>query len=275
VPVLPYTPTLFSILSSLVEDHAGLHYSAQDADVLVDKVAVRALERGFESLLDYYYFLRYDAAGKQELDRLVEALVVHETYFFRELGPLRALVEHQLEPIIARGGRPRVWCAAASTGEEPLTLAMLLAQRGLLGRVELVASDISERALAHARRGQYGPRSLRSLQPGYEAWLRASGDRAEVAADLIGTIRWLRLNLNAAIPAELGRFDAILCRNALIYFSTDTAARVVEKLAAQLEPGGIVVVGLSESLLAFGTLFRCEERGGAFFYEKVNDKVSP
>jgi chemotaxis protein methyltransferase CheR len=274
VAVLPYTPTLFSILSSLVEEHCGLHYAAQDIELLLDKVALRALERGFESLLDYYYFLRYDAAGKQELDRLVEALVVHETYFFRELGPLRALVETQLEPIIARGGHPRVWCAAASTGEEPITLAMLLAERGLLARVDITASDISERALAHARRGQYGTRSLRAIQPGYGAWLRPVGDRAEVAPELIGTIRWQRINLTAAFPADLGRFDAILCRNALIYFSDETGARVVEKLAAQLAPRGVILVGLSESLLAFGTLLRCEERGGTFFYETVNDKVS-
>jgi chemotaxis protein methyltransferase CheR len=272
VPVLPSSPTLFAILSSLIEEHAGLHYGASDAELLTDKVAVRALERGFESLLDYYYFLRYDAAGKVELDRLVETLTVHETYFFRELGPLTALVDHYLEPRVTRGQRPRVWCAASSTGEEPLTLAMLLAARGLAKRVDLFASDISEKTLAHARRGHYGARSLRALQPGFQSWLRIDGERAVVAPELIATIRWQRVNLIEPLPPELVDFDAILCRNTLIYFQPETSARVVERLAARLTPGGVMVVGLSESLLAFGTLFRCEERGGAFFYEKVSSR---
>ena len=82
------------------------------------------------SLLDYYYFLRYDDDGKVELERLVEALLVHETYFFRELEPLQVLVEHFVEPLVKQGMRPRIWCAACATGEEPLTLAMLLASAG-------------------------------------------------------------------------------------------------------------------------------------------------
>lgn len=148
---LPLRPQVFAILSSLIEERAGLHYGLDDIDMIADKLSTRAIDAGFESLLDYYYFLRYDESSKAELDALVDALVVNETYFFRELDPLKRVVSDLIQPLAASGARPRVWCAACSTGEEPLTLAMLLAERDLLDKVDIVASDISARALARAR----------------------------------------------------------------------------------------------------------------------------
>jgi chemotaxis protein methyltransferase CheR len=266
---LTLSPQVFIILRALIEEKTGIHYSDHDRELLAERISVRAEEAAFDSLLDYYYFLRYDPEGKRELSALVETLVVNETYFFRELVPLTVLVDAYLAPAIAAGRRPRVWCAAAATGEEPLTLAMLLARRSLLDQVEILASDISERALDQARRGQYGRRSLRNLPPGYERWLRVEGERATVAPELIERIRWRRINLIDRVELPPAGFDAILCRNVLIYFSRETAAQVVENLSARLTPEGVLLVGISESLLGLGTLLRCEERGGAFFYEKV------
>jgi chemotaxis protein methyltransferase CheR len=148
--VLSITPQVFSILNSLVEDRFGIHYDAKDAALFAEKISPRAQELGFDSLLDYYYFLRYDPGGDAELDELVERLVVHETYFFRELPQLRALIAEVLAPAIARGQRPRVWCAACSTGEEPLTFAMLLAEAGLFSSVEIVAISAHGRSSARA-----------------------------------------------------------------------------------------------------------------------------
>jgi len=269
VSLLPAPPAVFAILSSLVEERSGLHYAPRDAELFLAKVSARALDGGFESLLDYYYFLRYDEGGTAELDALVDALVVHETYFFRESAALVTLIETHLAPAIRGGARPRVWCAAAATGEEPLTLSVLLAARGLLDAVEIVASDISERALALAQRGDFGGRSLRNIPSGYERWLQPAGDRLLVDPALTARISWNRINLVEPMPWPPGRFDAVLCRNVLIYFSPETAARVVERLTEQLAPGGLLLVGVSESLLAFGTLLSCQERQGAFFYEKV------
>ena len=131
---------MLAILSALVEERTGLHYGLLDHEVLAEKAGVRAAEAGFESLLDYYYFLRYDPGADAEMDALVDALVVGETYFFRELAPLEALVDASPQTSSARGARPRIWSAACATGEEPLTLAMLLEERGLLADVELIAS---------------------------------------------------------------------------------------------------------------------------------------
>jgi chemotaxis protein methyltransferase CheR len=269
---LPLSPPVFSILSGLIEARAGLHYAPSDQELLAEKVSERALEAGFDSLLDYYYFLRYDPAGPAALDSLVESLTVHETYFFRELEQLRALVDGVLVPRARAGRTTRVWSAACSTGEEPLTLAMMLAERGLLERVELVASDISQKVLDRAQRGEFGRRSLRALPSGVDGrFLEVSegGERAVVRPELARAVSWRRVNLvEPAQVAALGRFDVILCRNVMIYFSDDTARRVVDSLTQALEPGGHLLVGTSESLLRFGTRLTCEEKSGAFFYTR-------
>jgi chemotaxis protein methyltransferase CheR len=261
---------VFSILSGLVTEHCGLSFDASHAAVFADKVATRAAERGFESLLDYYYFLRYDAGSGDELAALIESLVVGETYFFRELAPVEIVVSQLLAPIAATGRRPRVWCAACATGEEPLTLAMLLAARGLIDEVEIVASDISAAALARARAGVYSRRSLRQAMPPLaERWLDVSEREVTVRPRLIDAISWRRVNLmDDAAVAALGTFDVILCRNVLIYFADDTVRRVVDRLTARLEPGGVLLIGVSESLLRFGGPLLCEEREGTFWYRR-------
>jgi len=269
---LELTPPVFAILSSLIEERIGLTYTLQDRDLLASKVSVRASELGFGSLLDYYYFLRYDAASEAEFVALVNALVVNETFFFREFSALSVMVAELVAPRARAGQTPRIWCAACSTGEEPITLAMLLEQHGVLGRVEVVATDISSNALAKARSGQYNRRSLRQVPaPDLAAkWLQVGDHAISVPAQLREGILWKQLNLmdDAAIEA-LGTFDLILCRNVLIYFSDATVSRVVHRLGERLRPDGALLVGVSESLLRFGTSLTCEESSGIFFYRKV------
>lgn len=269
---LELTPPLFAILSSLIEERTGLCYSLQDQEILASKLSLRALDLGFTSLLDYYYYLRYDAGSADEFAALTNALVVNETFFFRELSSLSVVVTEIVAPLVRAGHAPRIWSAACSTGEEPLTLAMLLDQHGLLGKAELVASDISSNALAKARSGEYGRRSLRHMAaPALIAkWLTVREHSVSVARALLDAIEWKQLNLvdGAAIGA-LGSFDLILCRNVLIYFNEVTTARVVRSLGEQLRPRGTLLVGVSESLMRFGTSLSCEEIGGVFLYRRA------
>lgn len=265
-------PQVSALLRRFVEERTGLHYGEEIQDLLLDKLSRRAALAGFESALDYYYFLRYDPAASAEMDSLIDAIVVGETYLFREPDQLRVLVDEVLAPQALGGRRLRVWSAACSTGAEPLTLAALLAQRGIDQRVEIVASDISLSALERARRGQLGRRALRdSLPPGCERWFLVEPDGSVcVSPELLERIQWRRVNLvNPLEMRAMSPCDAILCRNVLIYFSDDTARSVVEALNDVLVPGGHLLVGASESLLRLGTLLSCEERGGAFFYRKA------
>jgi chemotaxis protein methyltransferase CheR len=265
------SPQVFTITAHLIEDRAGLHYTLRDLDVLADKLSDRALELGMQSLLDYYYYLRYDAGGPAELDALLERLVVQETYFFREPAPIKLLVD-EIVPSLARERRPvRIWSAACASGEEAYTLAMMLEDAGLLRSVELVASDISAKALAKARAGVYGRRSLRFVerQPLPRQLQRDDHGGARVHEDLTRTVRWCKVNLlDERAVRELGPFDVVVCRNVLIYFGDTTVARVAEHLRLSLRPGGLLLLGASESLLRFGTAFVCEERGGCFYYRR-------
>jgi chemotaxis protein methyltransferase CheR len=270
VQELTLSPPLFAILSGLVEERTGMHYELHDNELFSSKLISRAQEAGFESPLDYYYYLRYDDPGGREFDALTDSLVVNETYFFREENALRVLSGEIIRPRVEAGKRPRIWCAASSTGEEPLTLAMLLAESGLLANVEIIASDISARALARAKEGLYGQRSLRAMTAEAKVrWLEECGDKALVRREFREAVAWHRINLMDPVAIRaLGPFDVIVCRNVLIYFSENTVRRIIATLTDALVDGGRLLVGASESLLRFGTILLCEERGGAFFYTK-------
>jgi chemotaxis protein methyltransferase CheR len=270
---LPLSPQVFAILSALIEERTGLHYDLHECDLLAERVAPRAVERGMESLLDYYYFLRYDPDAGAELALLVEALVVNETYFFREVSALKVVVGELVPKLIAEGIRPRIWCAACATGEEPLTLAMLLDEAGLLEQVTIVASDISGRALAQAKAGTFRRRSLRALPPSVMGrWLEGNDDGVSVAPQVHRVVDFCRVNLIEEDElSALGVFDVIICRNVLIYFRDRTIEQVVKNLWRRLAPHGRLVVGASESLLRFDVAFVCEEHQGAFFYRKVQE----
>lgn len=276
------SPQVFAILSDLVRDRLGIEYGPRDLVLFSEKITARARDAGFESVLDYYYFLRYDPAASVELEALADALVVGETYFFRELAPARAAVEEFLVPAVARKGRARVWSAACATGEEPLSIAMLLAEAGIADRCEILGTDVSARAISGAREGSYGGRSLRALPPAcpLPGWtpsllavLRASmmqnGNRAVVSPALLAKISYRQLNLlDTKAIADLGTFDLVFCRNVLIYFADATVVRVVTSLANALDAQGALIIGASESLLRFGTALSCTERAGSFFYER-------
>jgi len=268
---LPLSAQVFAILSGLIEDRTGLHYDLDERELLAERISPRAIEGGFESLLDYYYFLRYDPTADAELALLVESLVVNETYFFREPAALNVIVELLVPRLIAQGARPRIWCAACSTGEEPLTLAMLLDEAGLLDQVTLVASDISSRALNHAKTGKYFRRSLRALPSGVvDRWLVPEGDGMRVAPRIARAVQWRRVNLiDEAALSALGLFEIVICRNVLIYFRDRTIEKVISTLWHTLLPNGHLVVGASESLLRFDTPFMCEEQRGAFLYKRL------
>ena len=267
------SPQLFVLFSTLVEDAAGIVYGPHDHDLFANKVGDHALDEGFGSLLDYYYRLRYDDADRTELRKLLEVLLVHESYFFRELPPLIELVDGHLAEVCKRRGRARVWSAACASGEEPFTLAMLLDQRGLLDQVEIVATDISGTVIERARAGLHSRRALREGHPPAIAtkYLDATSQGVVIAPRIRDAVTFSTLNLvDAGAVARLGTFDAILCRNVLIYFRDSRVAAVVDLLGTGLAPGGLLAVGVSESLLRFGTSLVCEERGGSFFYRKAS-----
>lgn len=269
---LELSSPIFTILSSFIEERVGITYSARDHDLLQEKVSARAQEMGFESILDYYYYLKYDISGDEELTELVETLVVNETYFFREWTAIQSLIQNFIVPWCNEGKRLRIWSAACATGEEPLSLAMALDDRDLLGRVEILATDISTRALSKARSGKFSKRSVRNIpdQKLVDKYLKFNEDHYEVSSALLEKINWKKKNLlDSNEIDQVGKFDIILCRNVMIYFSDQVIKTLLSSLSKALVDNGVLLIGVSESLLRYSGHFVGEERSGTFVYRKV------
>jgi chemotaxis protein methyltransferase CheR len=262
------------LLRDLIHERTGLFFDNGKGDILTDKLSPLVIERGFTSLLDYYYLLKYDEAAQEEWLNVMDALSVPETYFWREMDQVRALVERVVPQwFAAPGAGPlRIWSAACATGEEPLTIAMALDEAGWLGRVpiEIRASDASPAAVEKARRGVYRERSFRNLPAGLRAkYFRQEGETKtwRVDARLHACVEWGVVNLmDEAEVAPRAAANVIFCRNVFIYFSNQSIGRTVSTFAAHIRPPGHLFVAASESLLRISEDFELQEIGDAFVY---------
>ena len=155
-----------TLIRNLINERIGMFYDNGKSDLLIDKLSPLVIERGFSSYLDYYYLLKYDASARVEWQNVMNALSVQETYFWREMDPVRALVQTLLPQWHARNTRSplRIWSAACATGEEPLTIAIALNEAGWFERapIEILASDASTKAIERAVRGVYKERAFRN-----------------------------------------------------------------------------------------------------------------
>lgn len=261
------------LLRDLVHERTGLHYDNGRCDTLADRLAPLVVARGFGSFLDYYYFLKYDPAAEAEWVPVLDALSVTETYFWREIDQLRAVAEVIVPHLLRQKDVVRIWCVPCATGEEPLTLAMLLDQKGLFERasIEIHASDASEAALTKARQGLYRERSFRALPRHlHDQYFTAEDGRWRVASRLHQRVRsWDRVNLmDAADVRRRARVDVILCRNVFIYFSEAGVRHVVNTFAEVMNRPGYLCVGAAESLLRLTTQFELQQIADAFVYVK-------
>ena len=263
---------VFTILRDLIRDRTGVHFEPDRRKVLADKLSPRALERGFSSFLDYYYLLKYGPDVDAEWPSVMDALSVPETYFWREMDQIRALVDVLIPQYVsAHPGRGiDIWCAACATGEEPLTIAIALAEAGWFERaaIRIRASDASPTAIARARNGLYRERAFRNLPPALrDKYFTARPDGWQVASCLHARIDWASANLMAAEQiAPFAGSPFVFCRNVFIYFSPNTIAKTVQRFAEKMPRPGYLFTGVSESLVRIRTDFDLREMAGAFVY---------
>jgi len=264
------------LLRDLIHERVGLFFDDSKINLLADKLAPLIVERGFDSFLDYFYLLKYDADADDEWRSVINAVTVQETYFWREMDQIHGLAEQIVPALLAENpnARIRIWSAACATGEEPLTIAMRLNESGLFerGEIEIRASDASSAALERARRGLYRERSFRAMPPSLKAkYFTAEGKEWRVAPELMGKIRWHAANLLDESEIDLpARVSIIFCRNVFIYFSPASVRRVVDRFAKNMLVPAFLFVGASESLLKVTDEFELEEIGNAFVYVKKN-----
>jgi chemotaxis protein methyltransferase CheR len=276
-----YTETLglsdsaFTLLRDLIHERTGLFYDNGKSELLTEKLSPLVIERGFNSFLDYYYLLKYDAEAAQEWKRLMDALSVQETFFWREMDQVRALLEVVVPQYFSTPFAPplRIWSAACATGEEPLSIAMALNEEKWFERaaIEIYASDASVAALERARRGLYRERSFRNLPDELrERYFRQQEGGSQITPNLHSRIKWANANLmNEEEVAMLATASIIFCRNVFIYFSDNAIRKTVRLFAERMAKPGYLFVAASESLLRLTTQFQFQEIGGAFVYVKI------
>jgi chemotaxis protein methyltransferase CheR len=259
------------LLRDLIHDRTGLFFENARLDFLLEKLEPQAQARGFRSFLDYYYALKENACG--EWDQAWEALSVQETYLWRELSQVNALVDLIVPQWFQKHALPfRVWSAACATGEEPFSIAIALAEAGLgTVPVEIVATDASLSALEKARRGVYREKSFRAFPPTLrQKYFEPVSDGWKLSDQIRKQVTFARANLLE--PGEVARFarvQAVFCRNVFIYFSPHAIRLTVAMIAAKMPPGGHLFVGASESLLRMTTDFELKEIGDALVYVRI------
>jgi chemotaxis protein methyltransferase CheR len=270
-----------ALLRDLIHERTGVFFDNGRADLLTDKLSPLVIERGFSSLLDYYYLLKYDEAAQHEWRSVMDAISVPETYFWREMDQVNALVD----VILPRWEKERrhapfrIWSAACATGEEPLTIAMALNEAGWFERVpiQIFASDGSERAITKAQQGFYRERSFRNLPDELRGryFTPAENGGCRIDPALTRRIYWSVANLRVESEvAPLAAVNAIFCRNVFIYFSDQAVTKTLKNFADKILQPGYLFVAMSESLMRLTTRLMLEEIGNAFVYVKPGESCA-
>ena len=264
-----FSPADFDRVRRLILQRAGINLQDGKQAMVYSRVSRRLRETGHPSFTSYLNGLEQHsgAAGDAEWQAFINCLTTNLTSFFREAHHFDTLAE----ALRARPQHPwRIWCAAASTGEEPYTIAMVAAEVLGAGRAHLLCSDIDTRVLDSARQGVYDE-AARGLDAERRKrhFLRGTGanaGRIRVKPELTLGLQWRRFNLMDAVWSLGEPFDLVFCRNVMIYFDTPTQRRVLERMHGVLRPGGLLFVGHAENFNESRDLFRLR---GKTVYERV------
>ena len=265
VDMQPLTDPQFEDISTLVKSICGINLHDGKKELVKARLAKRIRLLGLRDFDEYISYVRADASSA-ELTAMLDHLSTNLTSFFREMAHfdhLRSVVIPELLRRKRDTAQIRIWSSGCSTGEEPYSLAILLTDTFPELRcwdVKILATDLSTRVLARAREGQYEtarvaqmPQSL--LTKYFTAEGRGVGRAYRVNDSIRSMVTFARLNLMEGWPMK-GPFDVIFCRNVMIYFDKPTQTRLVQRYHDILAPGGVLMVGHSESLTGTSHKFR-------------------
>ena len=254
----------------------GIHFD-DGKRYFVDKRLLDRMEATrADSFRAYFIALRFEADG-HELQQLVNAMTVNETYFFREAYQFDCMVNHMLDEVAARkrpGSRIRIWSIPSSTGEEPYSIAIYLLERWKRiddFEIEILSSDIDTNVLEAAQAGIYSARSVGQLPRNYlsKYFTQQRDGDWRISRDLVEAVEFSLVNLTDA--ADTRRFrdvDLIFCRNLLIYFDDLSRRIAAEAMYDALSPGGFICLGHSESMSRISSLFKARRFPDAMVHQK-------
>ncbi len=252
----------FDFLAGLLKERSGLMLTPDKVYLLESRLTPLARKRGFDTLdtLVQKLKLRTDQSLVKDV---TEAMTTNESFFFRDNTPFDLFKNHVLPAMEkARGARKklRIWCAAASTGQEPYSLAILLKEQGFKFRdwnIEIIGTDICTQVLEKAKAGQY---SQFEVQRGLPIQLlikyfNQEGDVWQLSDDIRNMVKFRPFNLLDNL-AGMGTFDVIYCRNVLIYFDQKTKGQVLDRMSKVLANDGTLFLGAAETVLGITDAFK-------------------
>ena len=252
----------FRILAGLMKSRAGIILGREKAPFLESRLLPVAARAGLASVDDLAAALVRTAAESLVVET-VEAMLNNETFFYRDSAPfdlLRSSILPALRQARRETRRIRIWCAAASTGQEPYSLAMMLAsdEGSWAGwEVEIVATDLSRRALDRAEAGLYSQFEVQRGLP-IQSLVRhfeKDGEHWRLNRDIRRRVRFRQINLGQPF-AHLGVFDIILCRNVLMYFDAASKTDMLARMRKMMPDDGCLLLGAAETVLGLGVDFQ-------------------
>lgn len=256
-----FTADNFRRIAALMRETTGIYLVEAKATLVYSRLAKRLRLLGLADF-DAYCTLIASAAGADERNAMVAALTTNVTRFFREPHHFDHLRDRVLPPLLEaaqRGGRVRIWSSACSSGEEPYSIALTILSQmpdAAAHDIRILATDIDPNVVATARAGMYGPQAVEPIPSALrERWMKRDGARADgqwrVGDEMRALVRLNTLNLIGDWPMK-GQFDAIFCRNVVIYFEQATQDFIWRRFQNILSPQGRLYVGHSERVDAPG-----------------------
>jgi Methylase of chemotaxis methyl-accepting proteins len=248
-----------------VKAHTGIDLAQYKEAQMKRRLTTLRLKRGYSTFVSYFQALVQD---RELMREFLDRMTINVSEFWRNPNRWEMLEQRFIPELVKeRGFRLKCWSAACSTGEEPYTLAMILAEHKLLAHARIIASDIDEGALAKAKEGVYPDRSVKDVPPRYlkTYFVQDSAQQYRVVPELKQAVRWEKKNL-LLDPFE-SDFDLIICRNVVIYFTEEAKHGLYQRFADALRPGGLLFVGSTEQI------FHPQQYGlqpvETFFYQKT------
>ena len=256
-------PQDYTEFSRFLSECCGLVLGSNRQYLVSSRLSRLLEEFGFASVEELLRALRSSAQPKLK-SRVIDAMTTNETSWFRDAYPFEMLQHIILPDLAASKGSIRIWSAAASTGPEAYSIAMVLSEYASANPLKapsanIIGTDLSESALAEARTGIYDGLSIvRGLsQQRRDRFFETVENGHKIKPEIQRQVRFQKLNLLDSY-ATLGKFDIVFCRNVLIYFSAETKSRVFDGIARQMDPGGYLFIGASESVSPYTKAFEVQ-----------------
>lgn len=240
-------------IATIIQREAGIHMPASKTALVGSRLSKRVRALGLKDFGAYCALVENDrcADGRHERNEMISALTTNVTGFFRESHHFEEFAEADLPALVKRvadGGRIRIWSAGCSTGEEPYSIALtLLAHSQIVSKenVQILATDIDEKVLAVGRTARYPASAMKDIPSAAAPYLVKSGAHCEIGSAARDMVEFRRLNLIGDWSLS-GQFDAIFCRNVMIYFERPTQERLLTRFASALPQNARLFLGHSE-----------------------------